>query len=74
MGAKSTVHIDLARPRRAEWHTRWANVPGFVRVNSTFTHDLLPGWEYTAAEVRAEMIGDLEALAERGERPTKATR
>ena len=45
----------------------------FTQVNGTFQHDLLPGWQYTRAEVEAEMIPDLELLAERGIRPTEAT-
>lgn len=73
MGVPSTMHVDLARPRRGEWHTTWSNLPGLVRVNGRFRHAGLPGWEYARAEVRAEMIPDLEALAERGERPTQAS-
>ncbi|PMU89250.1 hypothetical protein, partial [Pseudomonas sp. GP01-A4] len=33
MGAKSTAHVDLARPRRGEWWESWANLPGFHRIN-----------------------------------------
>lgn len=73
LGARSTMHADLSRPRRALWISTWAGLPGFMRVNGRYQHDLLPGWEYARAEVRAEMIPDLEALAERGVRPTEAT-
>lgn len=75
MGARAVMHVDLSRPRRGEWWETWANLPGFTRINgSRFTHTLLPGWEYNRHEVRAEMIPDLEALAEHGVRPTQATR
>lgn len=76
MGAKSTAHVDLARPRRGEWWESWANLPGFHRINGKtgrYIHALLPGWSYTQREIRAEMIPDLEALAERGVRPTEDT-
>lgn len=75
MGARSVVHLDLARPRRGEWWETWSNLPGFTRINGhRFTHSLLPGWEYSRSEIKSEMIPDLDALAERGERPTEATR
>ena len=75
MGAKSVMHVDYSRPRRADWLTTWANLPGFVRASGpVYRHALLPGWEYRRHEVKAEMIPDLEALAERGVRPTEATR
>lgn len=64
---------DLSRPRRGEWWTSWANLPGFVQVNGRYRHECLPGWEYARSEIRAEMIPDLEALAERGVRPTEET-
>lgn len=76
MGAKAVAHVDRARPRRGEWWETWANLPGFVRINGTrgrYAHTCLPGWSYTRAEIRAEMIPDLEALAEHGVRPTEAT-
>lgn len=69
----SVMHLDLARPRRGECWTTWSNLPGFVRVNDRYRHALLPGWEYARAEVVAELIPDLEALAEHGIRPTEAT-
>lgn len=75
MGAKAVMHIDLCRPRRALWITTWANLPGFSRFSGpVYRHALLPGWEYRRHEIRTEMIPDLEALAERGVRPTTATR
>lgn len=75
MGERSVAHIDLSRPRRGEWWETWANLPGFTRINGNrYTHALLPGWEYSRAEIKSEMIPDLEALAERGVRPTEATR
>ena len=75
MGERSVAHIDLARPRRGECWTTWKNLPGFTSVNGQrFTHALLPGWEYARSEIEAEMIPDLQALAERGERPAGATR
>lgn len=75
MGERTVVHLDLVRPRRGEWWETWSNLPGFTRINgSLFTHSLLPGWEYTRAEIRSELIPDLEALATRGARPTEATR
>ena len=78
MGEQSTMHVDRSRPRRGEWWTTWSNLPGLARIIGagavSYRHELLPGWEYTRAEIRAEMIPDLEALAERGERPTEATR
>jgi hypothetical protein len=74
VGAPSTMHIDYSRPRRGEWITTWENLPGFLRINGArYRHACLPGWEYTRAEIKAEMIPDLEALAERGERPSVAT-
>lgn len=73
MGEPSTMHIDYSRPRRAEWITTWAKLPGFARVNQQYRHDCLPGWFYRRHEIKTEMIPDLEALAERGVRPTEAT-
>ncbi len=73
LGAANMAHIDFNRPRRGVWIATWDGLPGFSRVNGQYQHDLLPGWGYTWAEVQAEMIPDLETLAERGERPTTAT-
>lgn len=72
-GTPQVIHFDLSRPRRGEWHVTWPSVPGFLQVNAAFHHALLPGWQYSRAEIVAEMIPDLVALAERGERPTVAT-
>lgn len=72
MGEQMTAHIDYSRCR-SEWITTWTNLPGFLCANGRFRHVCLPGWEYTKVEVRTEMIPDLEALAERGERPVEAT-
>ena len=77
MGAESTGHIDMSRPRRAVWFTTWAGLPGFARfidkAGRHYTHECLPGWEYARHEIRSEMIPDLEQLAERGIRPTDIT-
>lgn len=76
MGARAIVHIDLVRPRRGEWWETWANLPGFARVNGRrgfYVHTCLPGWTYARSEIVAEMIPDLEALAEHGVRPTRET-
>ena len=72
-GDERTMHVDYSRPRRGEWITTWSNLPGFTRVNGRYQHACLPGWQYARAEIKTEMIPDLEALAERGVRPTEAT-
>ncbi|KQQ39082.1 hypothetical protein ASF58_23360 [Methylobacterium sp. Leaf125] len=72
-GQQSTIHIDYSRPRRAEWVTTWSELPGLTCINGAYLHDLLPGWQYTRAELELEMAPDLEALAEHGIRPTVAT-
>ena len=72
-GEKSVVHIDLSRPRRGVWVATFANLPCYSIENGAHMHALLPGWQYTEDEVSLEMIPDLEALAERGVRPTEAT-
>jgi len=81
MGAESVVHIDFGAarhgstwlPKRAVWITSWANMPGFTRSNGQYQHESLPGWIYARHEIVREMIPDLEALAERGIRPTEVT-
>lgn len=73
LGQKTVAHIDLARPRRGEWHETWAGLPGFRRVNGKYRHDCLPGWVYARHQIKTEMIPDLVALAERGVRPTEET-
>lgn len=74
-GERVTAHLLLARPRRGLWLRTWSNLPGltFHVTAGGYTHDLLPGWQYTGREVRTEMIADLEHLAATGERPTEAT-
>lgn len=74
LGEKTMAHVDLANPRRGEWWVMWKGLPGLLRVNGKYRHVCLPGWEYTRAEIKAEMIPDLERLAEHGIRPTEATR
>lgn len=73
MGARTVMFVDYSRPRRGERLVTWANLPGFKKVNGSYQHDCLPGWTYTKAEIVPELIPDLEALAERGERPTVET-
>lgn len=76
MGKRAVAHVDLGRPRRGEWWESWVKLPGFWRINGRngrYLHDSLPGWTYARSEIRAEMIPDLEALAEHGVRPTEAT-
>lgn len=74
MGEIQSTHVYYTT-RHGEWVDTWSNLPGFVRASGpVYRHVLLPGWQYTRAEIRTEMIPDLEALAERGERPTEATR
>ncbi|GJD92878.1 zinc-finger-containing protein [Methylobacterium iners] len=72
-GEPGTMHADLARPRRGMWFTTWSKLPGLLRENDRYSHECLPGWTYSRDELAAEMIPDLEALAERGVRPTQAT-
>jgi hypothetical protein len=54
----------------------WRNLPGLQldAGRRAYSHTLLPGWEYTPAEMRTEMIDDLERLGATGERPAAATR
>lgn len=73
MGERSVMFVDFGRPSRGECRVTWTGLPGFCRVGDRCRYELLAGWEDTWAEVRAEMIPDLEALAERGVRPTEAT-
>lgn len=75
-GERATAHLDLARPRRGVWIETWSKLPGLMRdcASGAYTHALLPGWQYTAAEMRTEMIEDLERYALTGEQPKVATR
>lgn len=75
-GKRHHAHIYFDRKRGGTWIATWSNLPGLtmdVRHRS-YTHTLLPGWEYTVAEMRTEMIEDLERCAETGELPKVATR
>lgn len=75
-GERSTMHIDMSRPRRGIWLHTWSNLPGLTldAGQLLYSHVLLPGWEYTPAELRTELIPDLEHFAETGEQPKVATR
>jgi hypothetical protein len=70
-GEPSVAHIDMSRPRRGVWLKTWRNLPGLVLDLGarTFTHELLPGWQYTPPEMKTEMVEDLEHFAETGEQP-----
>jgi hypothetical protein len=75
-GERSVVHLDLARPRRGVWLATWTNLPGLTLDcgRRAYSHALLPKWEYAVAEMRTEMIEDLEHFAATGEQPKAATR
>lgn len=75
-GEPRTAHVLLARPRRALWLTTWSGLPGLMldAGRRVYLHKLLPGWEYTPAEMRSEMLEDLERFADTGEQPEAATR
>jgi hypothetical protein len=75
-GEPMAVHLLLARPRRGTWMIGWANLPGFKldRGAQRYYHTLLPGWQYTAEEMKTELIADLEHFAATGEQPKEATR
>lgn len=73
IGAKNVAHIDFSRPRRGVWIYTWTNLPGFSLCDGFYHHTSLPGWQYARDEIKAELIPDLEALAERGVRPTEET-
>ena len=81
-GACSTTFMD-ARPKY--WHRHeWANLPGFVKTIegstrnrtkqpvTTYSHRLLPGWEYDTSELW-ELLQDLDNLAAGRGWPTSAT-
>ncbi|MGU3666133.1 hypothetical protein ACLBX9_18265 [Methylobacterium sp. A49B] len=72
-GERSVAFLDFSNLRRGECHITWSNLPGFLQVNDRYAHACLPGWEYTKAEIAAEMIPDLRALAVHGVRPCLAT-
>ena len=75
-GEPTVAHLDMSRPRRGVWIRIWPNLPGLMLDlgRRTYTHALLPRWEYTVREMRTEMIEDLERFATTGEQPTEATR
>ena len=75
-GEPVTMFLDYARPRRGECLRTWPALPGLTLhvYRRAYTHELLPGWEYSVAEMKTEMIEDLERLAGTGERPTSASR
>lgn len=75
-GERSVAHLDLARPRRGVWIEMWSNLPGLMRDCRTgsYTHALLPGWQYTEAEMRTELVEDLALFAATGAQPKEATR
>lgn len=75
-GERRVAHILLSRPRRGLWMATWENLPGltFDAGRRTYSHALLPTWEYTIAEMKTEMLDDLDKLAATGEQPKEATR
>lgn len=75
-GERTTAHLLLGRPRRCMWVEMWSKLPGLMRNcgAGTYTHTLLPGWQYTQAEMRTEMLDDLEHFAKTDEQPKEATR
>lgn len=82
MGEGRRTFVD-GRPRFWQ-RTEWANAPGFVRTVAgslrartkapvvTYSHRLLPGWEYAEHELW-ELLQDLDALADGRGWPTSAT-
>ena len=74
-GEPSVAHLRMSRPRRGVWLKTWSRLPGLVLDLGarTYTHELLPGWQYTPAEMKTEMIEDLEHFAATGEQPKVAT-
>ncbi|WP_147307876.1 hypothetical protein [Fulvimarina endophytica] len=73
LGDPMVGHVDLSQPKRAYWFKSWRSMPGLMLMNGRYSHACLPGWEYRRSEILSELIPDLDALAERGERPTEAT-
>jgi hypothetical protein len=76
VGEPSVTHLLMARPRRGMWIKTWSNLPGLMLDAGTrsYTHTLLPGWQYTPREMKTEMVEDLERFADTGEQPKEATR
>lgn len=75
-GERGVAHVLMAKPRRGVWVTTWSNLPGLMLHldDRTYTHVLLPGWQYTAGEMQTEMLEDLERYALTGEQPKTVTR
>ena len=77
LGSSAKALAFQANVRQCCERSTWAHRSCFRsldRGGCVYTHALLPGWEYARREVVAEMIPDLDALAERGVRPTEAMR
>lgn len=74
-GERSVAHVLMSRPRRGVWLVTWSKLPGLVMDagRKVYMHVLLPGWEYTIAEMRTELIDDLDHFALTGEQPKAAT-
>ncbi len=61
MGAAQSLHIDYSRPRRAEWITSWASLPGFSRRTGRHVlyHRLsLAGWEFSKS-IRVHSVANI---------------
>lgn len=73
-GERRTAHLNLGR-RRGAWLVTWEKLPGLMldAGRRMYSHILLPGWEYTVAEMKTEMIEDLDHFALTGERPKVST-
>jgi hypothetical protein len=76
VGAPTVAHLLMARPRRGVWLKTWESLPGLTLNLGThaYQHALLPGWQYSAGEMKTEMLDDLERFAATGEQPKAATR
>lgn len=74
-GERAVAHILMARPRRGVWLVTWSRLPGLSldAGRRMYSHILLPGWEYTVAEMATEMLDDLDHFALTGEQPKGAT-
>lgn len=84
VGGEASTSFADARPKFLQV-TTWSGLPGFRRTRSgstrwnarpdvvTYTHDLLPGWEYARGEL-PELIQDLRNVAAGLGQPTEATR
>lgn len=74
-GKRSVAHLLVARPRRGVWLVTWSKLPGLMldAGRRVYWHTLLPAWEYTVAEMKTEMLDDLDHFALTGEQPKTAT-